>query len=230
MQVACRIDLSPAFVCQCANTLDDQHTKQRVDKIKARSPQEALQFTGQELMGMLKEATGSLKRFAAPGGMEGLTGPLGIVQVRGRDHCSPACLRAYLPIATPPTRIQPHSYPIPHPLHQQQQVGADLAAVDQLALVKFAAFISVNLAVVNALPFPGLDGGQVRFTHMVCLRDRSTATNKKESKPRRFTPATPTNTPTTRWSSSSSRRCGGGASPRASRTGSTPCRSCCWPR
>ena len=31
----------------------------------------------------------------------------------------------------------------------------------QLALVKFAAFISVNLAVVNALPFPGLDGGQV---------------------------------------------------------------------
>lgn len=40
-------------------------------------------------------------------------------------------------------------------------MGADLAAVDQLALVKFAAFISVNLAVVNALPFPGLDGGQV---------------------------------------------------------------------
>jgi hypothetical protein len=57
--------------------------EQRVDKLKARSPQEALQFTAQELMGMLKEATGSLKRFAAPGGMEGLTGPLGIVQVGG---------------------------------------------------------------------------------------------------------------------------------------------------
>ena len=38
---------------------------------------------------MLKEATGSLKRFAAPGGMEGLTGPLGIVQVRG-NHFSAA--------------------------------------------------------------------------------------------------------------------------------------------
>lgn len=49
--------------------------------LKAKSPQEALQFTAQELSGMLKEATGSLKRFAAPGGMKGLTGPLGIVQV-----------------------------------------------------------------------------------------------------------------------------------------------------
>lgn len=57
-------------------------TQQRVDTLKARSPQEALQFTAQELTGMLKEATGSLKRFAAPGGMDGLTGPLGIVQVR----------------------------------------------------------------------------------------------------------------------------------------------------
>lgn len=82
----------------CANvptpSTTNPPTKQRVDKIKARSPQEALQFTGQELMGMLKEATGSLKRFAAPGGMEGLTGPLGIVQVRGRDcfvHL-PACV------------------------------------------------------------------------------------------------------------------------------------------
>jgi hypothetical protein len=34
------------------------------------------------------------------------------------------------------------------------QVGADLAAVDSLALIKFAAFISINLAVVNALPIP----------------------------------------------------------------------------
>lgn len=63
--------------------------------------------------------------------MEGLTGPLGIVQV-----------------------------------------GADLAAVDQLALIKFACFISVNLAVVNALPFPGLDGGQLMFVIIEALRGK----------------------------------------------------------
>lgn len=60
--------------------------RQRVDILKAKSPGEALQFTAQELAGMLKEATGSLKRFAGPGGMDGLTGPLGIVQV-GREGC-----------------------------------------------------------------------------------------------------------------------------------------------
>lgn len=48
-----------------------------------------------------------------------------------------------------------------------------MAAVDQLALVKFAAFISVNLAVVNALPFPGLDGGQVRLFYPHGLFARS---------------------------------------------------------
>lgn len=35
------------------------------------------------------------------------------------------------------------------------RVGADLAAIDHVALVKFAALISVNLAIVNALPLPG---------------------------------------------------------------------------
>ena len=38
--------------------------------------------------------------------------------------------------------------------------------------MKFAAFISVNLAVVNALPFPGLDGGQMVFVILEALRGK----------------------------------------------------------
>jgi membrane-associated protease RseP (regulator of RpoE activity) len=41
--------------------------------------------------------------------------------------------------------------------------GASLAQQDgPQALLQFAAIISVNLAVINSLPIPGLDGGQVR--------------------------------------------------------------------
>jgi membrane-associated protease RseP (regulator of RpoE activity) len=40
--------------------------------------------------------------------------------------------------------------------------GADLAQRDgALAMLQFAAVISINLAVINSLPIPGLDGGQV---------------------------------------------------------------------
>jgi membrane-associated protease RseP (regulator of RpoE activity) len=44
--------------------------------------------------------------------------------------------------------------------------GADLAQRDgALAMLQFAAVISINLAVINSLPIPGLDGGQVRSNH-----------------------------------------------------------------
>lgn len=103
---------------------------EKVKLIKAKDPAQALEYSVQELGAMLREASSSLRRFSSAG-MEGLTGPLGIVQV-----------------------------------------GADLAAVDQLALIKFAAFISINLAVVNALPFPGLDGGQMIFVLLEALRGK----------------------------------------------------------
>ena len=124
-----RLTTDPPIHPSIASTTQSRN-KQKVDVLRASSPAEALKFSSEELMGMLRESTNSLKRFTT-GGMEGLTGPLGIVQV-----------------------------------------GADLAAVDQLALVKFAAFISVNLAVVNALPFPGLDGGQMVFVLLEAVRGR----------------------------------------------------------
>jgi membrane-associated protease RseP (regulator of RpoE activity) len=43
------------------------------------------------------------------------------------------------------------------------KTGADLAGVSNLALVGFAATLSINLALINSLPFPALDGGQLLF-------------------------------------------------------------------
>lgn len=88
---------------------------EKVDVIKAKDFGEALMYTSQEFNTMLQEATSSITRITQATSLDGLTGPLGIVQV-----------------------------------------GADLAKVDPLALIKFSAFISINLAVVNALPVPGL--------------------------------------------------------------------------
>lgn len=43
-------------------------------------------------------------------------------------------------------------------------MGAEVATEDgATALLQFAAVISINLAVINSLPVPGLDGGQMVF-------------------------------------------------------------------
>jgi membrane-associated protease RseP (regulator of RpoE activity) len=42
-------------------------------------------------------------------------------------------------------------------------MGADIARSDAVRLLQFAALISVNLAVINILPLPALDGGQLAF-------------------------------------------------------------------
>ncbi|MBD2446791.1 RIP metalloprotease RseP [Nostoc sp. FACHB-152] len=41
--------------------------------------------------------------------------------------------------------------------------GAKLAANDSTNLLSFAAIISINLAIINILPLPALDGGQLAF-------------------------------------------------------------------
>jgi membrane-associated protease RseP (regulator of RpoE activity) len=43
------------------------------------------------------------------------------------------------------------------------QIGAQLAASDSTNLFSFAAIISINLAIINILPLPALDGGQLAF-------------------------------------------------------------------
>lgn len=42
-------------------------------------------------------------------------------------------------------------------------MGADIARSDAVRLLQFAALISVNLAIINILPLPALDGGQLAF-------------------------------------------------------------------
>ncbi|NJN31367.1 MAG: RIP metalloprotease RseP [Synechococcales cyanobacterium RM1_1_8] len=43
------------------------------------------------------------------------------------------------------------------------EFGADIARTDSGSLFFFAAFISINLAFINILPLPALDGGQLAF-------------------------------------------------------------------
>ena len=43
------------------------------------------------------------------------------------------------------------------------EIGANIARSDAASLFQFAALISINLAIINILPLPALDGGQLAF-------------------------------------------------------------------
>ena len=43
------------------------------------------------------------------------------------------------------------------------EIGANIAQSDAGSLFQFAALISINLAIMNILPLPALDGGQLAF-------------------------------------------------------------------
>lgn len=49
-------------------------------------------------------------------------------------------------------------------------IGADLARNDAASLLTFCAVISINLALINSLPLPALDGGQMVFLIIEGLR------------------------------------------------------------
>lgn len=48
--------------------------------------------------------------------------------------------------------------------------GSDLARTDEAGLFQFAAIVNFNLAVVNILPVPGLDGGFLAFILLEAVR------------------------------------------------------------
>jgi membrane-associated protease RseP (regulator of RpoE activity) len=50
--------------------------------------------------------------------------------------------------------------------------GAGLAKADGRSLFPFAAIISINLAIINILPLPALDGGQLAFLLIEALRGK----------------------------------------------------------
>lgn len=59
--------------------------------------------------------------------------------------------------------------------------GAKLYAMNKLALVTFSANLSINLAVLNMLPIPALDGGQFVFAVLELLFFRGAATQKSST-------------------------------------------------
>jgi membrane-associated protease RseP (regulator of RpoE activity) len=52
------------------------------------------------------------------------------------------------------------------------KIGADLARDDVASLLNFTALISINLAVLNLLPLPGLDGGHIAFLILEAIRGK----------------------------------------------------------
>ncbi|WP_017325225.1 RIP metalloprotease RseP [Synechococcus sp. PCC 7336] len=52
------------------------------------------------------------------------------------------------------------------------KIGADLARDDSASLFNFAALISINLAIINILPLPALDGGHLMFLAIEAVRGR----------------------------------------------------------
>ena len=61
------------------------------------------------------------------------------------------------------------------------KTGSDVVATnDVAAVIGFAAAISVNLAVVNALPLPALDGGQLVFVVGELLTGKKVDQRKQE--------------------------------------------------
>ncbi|MBP0013851.1 MAG: RIP metalloprotease RseP [Roseofilum sp. SBFL] len=59
--------------------------------------------------------------------------------------------------------------------------GAKLARSDSGSLLFFAAIISVNLAILNILPLPALDGGQLAFLLVEGLRGKPLPTKVQEN-------------------------------------------------
>lgn len=55
--------------------------------------------------------------------------------------------------------------------------GAEIANADPVSLLAFAAFISINLAFINILPLPALDGGQLAFLIIEGLRGKPLPTH-----------------------------------------------------
>lgn len=59
--------------------------------------------------------------------------------------------------------------------------GAGLANQDGRSLFPFAAIISINLAIINILPLPALDGGQLAFLIIEALRGKPLPVRLQES-------------------------------------------------
>ncbi|MBE9130269.1 MULTISPECIES: RIP metalloprotease RseP [unclassified Coleofasciculus] len=60
-------------------------------------------------------------------------------------------------------------------------IGADIARSDAANLFQFAALISINLAIINILPLPALDGGQLAFLAVEGIRGKPIPTEVQQN-------------------------------------------------
>ncbi len=60
------------------------------------------------------------------------------------------------------------------------EMGANIAQADVFSLLPFAAFISINLAIINILPLPALDGGQLLLLAVEGVRGKPLPTGLQE--------------------------------------------------
>ena len=61
------------------------------------------------------------------------------------------------------------------------RMGAEIARNDAAALTGFAAAISINLAIINSLPLPALDGGQMAFVLVEVARRKKVDVRVQEN-------------------------------------------------
>jgi regulator of sigma E protease len=59
-------------------------------------------------------------------------------------------------------------------------VASEMARSGLVTLMQFTAFFSINLAIFNLLPFPGLDGGRLAFIALEALRGGKRMTPERE--------------------------------------------------
>jgi regulator of sigma E protease len=60
------------------------------------------------------------------------------------------------------------------------ELTGEMAKAGLSPLLEFAALISINLAIINLLPFPGLDGGRLIFVALEWIRRGKRISPKRE--------------------------------------------------
>jgi regulator of sigma E protease len=60
------------------------------------------------------------------------------------------------------------------------QLSGQAASLGTLAFLSFAAFLSINLAIINILPIPMLDGGRLMFVILEWVRRGKRVSPKRE--------------------------------------------------
>jgi regulator of sigma E protease len=60
------------------------------------------------------------------------------------------------------------------------QITGQVAKAGISPLLEFAALISINLAIINIFPFPGLDGGRLIFVFLEWIRRGKRISSKRE--------------------------------------------------